>query len=130
MWGSAEPLKAGFSHTVEAFPLQLSKNMNFRVAIDLVFAGELGEARALIERYIEVRGWDLDFAVLGFAVCRDLGETTCAADYKAAAQAELEARLARMFRGSSAEENKAMLAASTYGNATQMLVRERYDWLD
>jgi hypothetical protein len=131
MYGSGgASVEPGFEEAIQEFPHYISKNMNFRIVIDLMFAGDYDIAARQAERYMQARGWDLDFAVLLAAACRELGDEPCRTDYDGNARAELDERLSKMFHCTAPPECREMLATSRHRNTTQSLMRHRYGWLD
>lgn len=123
-------MEVGFEKLVLSLPQTLSRNLNFRLLYELINAGELTRANNLAHRYLEVRGFDADFAVIGAAVCHELGDSACAEDLRTRARAELDPRLGRMFRGETFAEDRALLDRHDYENASIFLMRRRYEMLE
>lgn len=128
--GQTAALPDGFGPLLLELPGRVSANMSFRFAVDLLDAGEPELANALAAQYLERRGPDIDFSLVQLLAARQLGDTVAAEQFTAAIRTELDARLAKMYRGATPEQNRDMLAARIYENTTILLMRQRYAVLE
>lgn len=111
-------------------PDYVSANMSFRLALDLIDAGEPEIAAALASNYQQHRGPDVDFALIELMAARLLGDEASVSALTATIRAELDTRLSRMYRGTTSEQNRALLQNRIYENTTIFLMRQRYEVLE